>query len=110
MTNSVTVTANLGSAADGHYLFVASGTLMSDSNVAIVTPVIEGVLDSTGSLSVSLLATDNFGAGELLWNCFITVRGMADVNVRRFAVNFAAGATQNLFDILKAAGWVPLST
>jgi len=110
MTNSVTVTANLGSSAQGNYLFVATGTLMSDTNVAIVTPVIDGVLDSSGNLSVSLLASDNFSPGELLWSCFITIRGLTPMNVRDFAVNFSLGASQNLFTILKASGWTPLST
>lgn len=110
MTNNVTVTANLGSSAEGNYLFAASGTLMSDANVAIVTPVIDGVIDTSGNLSVSLLASDNFGVGELTWNCFISVRGMSDINVQGFTVNFTAGASQNLFTILKASGWVPLGT
>jgi hypothetical protein len=110
MTNSVTVTAAFGSSAQGNYLFAATGTLMSDANVAIVTPVLSGVLDSSGNMSVSLLASDNFSPGELTWNCFITVRGLSDVNVQGFAVNFSLGASQNLFTILKASGWNPLST
>jgi hypothetical protein len=110
MTNSVTVTASFGSSAEGNYLFAASGTLMSDTNVAIVTPVVEGVLDSSGNLSASLLASDNFGAGELTWNLFASVRGMSDISVQGFAVNFSLGASQNLFTILEASGWTPAST
>jgi len=111
-TNLVTVTANFGSGAEGHYLLAASGTLMDDTNIAIVTPVITGSMapGGTGLLSVSLLASDNFGTGELLWNLFLQVRGMSDINVQGFAVNFASGASQNLFTILRASGWVPLST
>jgi hypothetical protein len=110
MTNSVTVTASFGSSAEGNYLFAATGTLMSDSNVAIVTPVIDGILDSTGNMSVSLLASDNFGPGELTWTCFITVRGIPDIVVRDFNVNFSNGAIQNLETILAANGWVPTTT
>jgi hypothetical protein len=110
MTNSVTVTASFGSSAEGNYLFTASGTLVSDAAAAIITPVIEGVLDTSGNLSVVLLASDNFGPGELTWNCFISVRGMSEINVRRFTVNFALGPSQNLFTILEASGWQPLST
>lgn len=110
MTNNVTVTASFGSTAEGNYLFAATGTLMSDTNVAIVTPVVSGVLDSSGNMSAVLLASDNFGAGELTWNCFIVVKGMSPINVQDFTVNFAAGSTQNLFTILEASGWTPLST
>lgn len=110
MTNNVTVTASFGSTAEGNYLFAASGTLISDANVAIVTPVVDGVLDSSGNLSAILLASDNFGPGELTWNCFISVRGMSQINVQGFTVNFALGASQNLFTILEASGWQPLST
>lgn len=110
MTNNVTVTASFGSSAEGNYLFAATGTLMSDTNVAIVTPVVSGILDSTGNLSAVLLASDNFGAGELTWNCFIVVKGMSPINVQDFTVNFAQGASQNLFTVLEASGWTPLST
>lgn len=110
MTNNVTVTASFGSGAEGHFLFAATGTLVSDSNVAIVTPVIDGQIDATGTLSVSLLASDNYGAGELTWNVFLSVRGMSDIFVQGFVVNFAQGANQNLFTILEASGWTPSST
>lgn len=110
MSNTVTVTASFGSGAEGHFLFAATGTLMSDANVAIVTPVVEGNIDTSGNLTATLLASDNFGAGELKWNCFVNVRGMSDIVVRGFVVNFALGASQNLFTILEASGWAPLAT
>ena len=110
MTNNVTVTASFGSGSEGRYLFAATGTLMSDTNVAIVTPVVQGQLDASGNLSAVLLASDNFGAGELTWNCFISVRGMSDIAVTGFQVNFALGASQNLFTVLQASGWTPTST
>lgn len=111
-TNTVTVTADFGAGASGHWLFAASGTLMSDANVAIVTPVIVGALTPgvSGLMSVVLLASDNFGAGELLWNVFLQIRGLSEFNYQDFMVNFASGASQNLFTILKASGWTPLST
>jgi hypothetical protein len=111
-TNLVTVTANFGAGAEGHWLIAASGTLLDDSNLAIVQPVIVGAMapGGTGLLSASLLASDNFGAGELFWNIFLQVRGQTDVNWQDFAVNFALGASQNLFTILRASGWTPLAT
>lgn len=111
-TNLVTVTANFGAGATGHWLFAASGTLIDDTNVAIVTPVIQGSLlpGGTGLLSAQLLASDNFGAGELLWNIFLSVKGISEIEFQGFTVNFASGASQNLFTILKASGWTPLPT
>ncbi len=111
-TNTVTVTANFGAGAEGHWLFAATGTLMDDTNIAIVTPVITGSLapGGTGLLSSSLLASDNFGTGELLWNVFLDIRGVSSVDFQDFTVNFSLGASQNLFTILRASGWTPLAT
>lgn len=125
--NFVTVTATWGISpnyASGNFEFVASGTLMSSSSIAIVYPFIDGQLDSLGSLSlptgtvgtvgtgaansgVSLLASDNFGAGELYYNIKILVQGLATINAQDIPVNFALGASQGLFTILEAAGWTP---
>lgn len=128
--NSVIITAQWtdGTAfAAGNFEIVASGVLMSSSGVAIVTPFIDGQLDSIGSLSVpagaagsvgtgapgsgvSLLASDNFAAGELTWNFNIKVQGITDILVSDVPVNFANGATQGLFGVLEAAGWSPTPT
>lgn len=110
MTNNVTVTASFGSSATGNFLFAATGTLLSDANIAIVTPVVQGPLDASGNLSAVLLASDNFGPGELTWNCHLQVKGMSDIFVTGFAVNFALGSSQNLFTILEASGWAPTPT
>jgi hypothetical protein len=117
MTNNVQVTASFGAGSEGNALFVATGTLMSDSFVAIVTPVVECNLDVNGNMitmlptttltGALLLASDNFSTGELNWNVFMTVRGLNQVIARDFPVNFSNGATQNLFTILEAAGWTP---
>jgi hypothetical protein len=113
--------------AAGNFEIVASGVLMSSNGVAIVTPFIDGQLDSLGSLSVpvggagsagnggpgtgvSLLASDNFAAGELTWNFKIVVQGITDIVVADVPVNFASGATQGLFGVLEAAGWSPTPT
>jgi hypothetical protein len=110
MSNIVTITAAFGSSGQGDYLFAASGTLMTSSDVAIVTPVVNGVLDSSGNLSAALLASDNFGAGELNWNCFVRVQGLPIIHVVGFPVNYDDGASQNLFTVLAAAGWAPEAT
>jgi hypothetical protein len=110
MSNIVTVTAAFGASAMGDYLFAASGTLMTSSDVAIVTPVVNGVLDANGNLSANLLASDNFSAGDLNWNCFVRIQGLPRIHVVDFPVDFNLGASQNLFTILTAAGWTPEAT
>jgi hypothetical protein len=110
-TNTVTVTASFGALTGmGDWLFAASGTLMSDANVAIVTPVVNGSLDATGSLSAVLLASDNFSEGELQWNAFIRIQGLPHIHAVGFDVKFSLGATQNLFTVLEAGGWTPTPT
>jgi len=106
----------------GNFEFVASGLLMDSGQIAIVTPIIRGQLDSQGALSMptgsigtvspgtantglNILASDSFPAGDLLWNIKLQVQGVPDIIANNVAVNFAAGATQGLFDILSAAGW-----
>lgn len=121
MTNNlVTVNAQFtdgGSGfGQGNFLFVASGSLMSSSLVAIVTPVVFGSLDSLGRLwngvtagsGVALTASDNFGAGDLTWNVTLDVRGVPHIYVEDVVVNFSNGASQGLFTLLTAAGWTGL--
>lgn len=109
-TNNVVVTESFGTGAEGWYLFAAGGTLVTDANLAIVTPVVQGTLDASGNLSATLLASDSFSPGELNWNVFLNVRGMNQVHVIGFPVNFALGGTQTLFTVLSAAGWSPTSS
>lgn len=111
-TNNVTVTDSLGTGVEANWLFVAGGTLLDDTNLAIVTPVVRGsaLPGGTGLISATLLASDNFGTGELLWSCFIRIQGIPPIEVHDFVVNFALGANQNLFTVLKASGWTPTST
>jgi len=112
--NFVTVTATWSDQgavpkyAEGNYMFIAAGTLMDSSAVAIVIPVIQGQLAaSTPSLSVSLLASDNFAAGQLTWDMHVAVKGIAAISVQNVVVNFSGGASQGLFTVLTAAGWTP---
>jgi hypothetical protein len=111
-TSNVVVQEALGAGTEANWLFVAGGTLMDDTNLAIVTPIVRGsaLPGGTGLLSATLLASDNFGTGELLWSCFIRIQGMPYIEVHDFVVNFALGATQTLFTVLKASGWTPIST
>lgn len=104
-SNYVTVTAAFTASGEGNYLFAASGVLMDSSDVAIVTPVIDGILDTDGNLSVSLLASDNFAAGQLKWNCFVRIQGLPMIHETGFVVNYNDGASQLLFTILEANGW-----
>jgi hypothetical protein len=108
--NIVTVNAAFGSAGSGNFLFAATGTLMTSAYIAIVTPVVYGILDDEGNLTAELLASDNYTTGELNWNCFLTVQGLSAIHVTDLAVDFSNGASQNLFTILAAAGWIPETT
>ncbi len=113
-----------GGFASGNFEFIASGSLVTTGNVEIVTPFIDGQLDSLGSLSlpagkfgsvgvgaansgIALLASDNFAVGLLTWNIKIIVQGVANIQQADVPINFASGATQGLFTILTAAGWNP---
>jgi hypothetical protein len=109
--NLVTLTEAFGSGVPADWLFVAGGTLADDTGAAIVTPIIRGnnMPGGTGILSASLLASDNFSAGQLLWTCFIRVQGLPFIEVHSFPVNFSLGASQVLYTVLKASGWTPTS-
>jgi hypothetical protein len=113
--------------ASGNYEFVAAGQLMDSGAVAIVTPILIGQLDSLGAISLpsgtygsagdgtpnsglALLASDNFGAGELLWTVKIVVEGVANISASGIIINYADGATQGLFTILEANGWSATAT
>ena len=120
--NFVIVTAtwtNLGSPptyGTGNFEFIASGQLMDSPSIAIVTPIIQGDIDSVGSLSlpgttpgsgIALMASDNFGTGEFLWNVKVRVSPGFDIDMNGLEINFSDGPTQGLFGIIQAAGWTP---
>lgn len=114
MTNYVQVTASWTDGvnfAEGNYELIASGILMSSNAVAIVTPVLSGQLvAATPQMSVAVLASDNYGANELTWNFKIQLRGLSDIVVTDVPVLFSLGASQGLFGILEATGWLPPQT
>ncbi len=124
-TNIVTITATFanpqGNIPGGTWLFAATGTLMDSSYVAIVTPVVSGVLNASGELEwnnsatgvtgigAPLLASDNYESGALMWNFFGQFAGMPVIHATNVLVNYASGASQNLFTVLAASGWTPQS-
>jgi hypothetical protein len=111
--------------AEGAFQFIASGQLMESTSIAIVTPTIQGQLDEQGSLSVRhlssplnlmnsaaamnsgipMLASDNFGSGELTWDFRLQVQGITSIFVTDVVLDYSLGASQGLFGILEAAGW-----
>ena len=112
-TVNVVVAADVSPAdlatAEGNALAVPSGTEWPDtSNNPIVPMVVHGTLVS-GTCTLQLVASDNFSAGVLTWDFIINIRGLPTVNVASVPVNFASGATQNVWTILTAAGWKPVS-
>jgi len=104
----VDIQASGGSAfPEGNVLAVPSGVMWPDtSSNPIVPMVVHGALQS-GTCTIGLVASDNFGAGVLTWDFIINIRGLPTVNVPAVPVNFASGATQNVWTILTAAGWTP---
>lgn len=95
--------------AEGNVVAVPSGTEWPDtSNNPIVPMVVHGTLVS-GTCTLVLVASDNFGAGVLNWDFIVNIRGLPTVNVASVPVNFANGATQSIWTILTAAGWTPTS-
>lgn len=100
--------------AEGNVVVVPSGTEWPDtSGNPIVPMVVHGTLGdglnggTPGECIVRLVSSDNFTAGVLTWDFIINIRGLATINVPSVPVNFAQGATQNVWTILAAAGWTP---
>lgn len=117
---SVTVAADVSPVdpsnvtAEGNVIAVPSGVEWPDtSNNPIVPMVVHGTLGDllnggvAGQCIIKLVASDNFAAGVLTWDFIINIRGLPTVNVPAVPVNFASGASQNVWTILSAAGWVP---
>lgn len=118
--NAVTINGQFTNgtiAGEGNFCIAAQGSFMDSPEIAIVTPVIIGQLDSNGFLwnsitpgsGVSLLASDNFSVGALTWHFLIRVQGIPDIDVGEVPVNFSNGASQNLFTVLEATGWTAIS-
>lgn len=113
--NLVTVTVAADSSpadipsAEGYVIASPSGVQWPDSNSEPIVPMVQRGDLKNGSCTLSLVASDNFSAGVLLWDFIINIRGLATVNVSQVAVNFSAGANQNVWTILQTAGWTPPS-
>jgi hypothetical protein len=110
---NVTVTAEVApgdlATAEGNALAVPSGTMWPDgSGNPIVPAIVHGTLVS-GTCTLALVASDNFGTGVLAWDIIVNIRGLPTVNVPNVTVNFSNGASQNMWTILTAAGWIPFS-
>jgi hypothetical protein len=112
---NVTVAADVSPAdpanvyAEGNVVAVPSGAQWPDtSNNPIVPMVVHGTLEN-GTCTIQLVASDNFTAGVLTWDFIINIRGLPTVNVAGVQVIYANGANQNVWSILQAAGWAPVS-
>jgi hypothetical protein len=98
---------------EGSFAFSPSGSLYDPtSNSYVAAQVQQGLLANPtlgqATLSVTLLASDNYAAGVLTWDVHIRARSIPEIQVANLTVNFAAGATQNLFTVLLANGWTPV--
>jgi hypothetical protein len=97
------------SSAEGHFVFVPNGYMypMVPGTLPIVPMIQKGTLVN-GTASVQLVASDNFAAQVLAWDVIINIRGLPTINQPDMPVLFAAGATQSVWDILLANGWLPV--
>jgi hypothetical protein len=102
--NNVTVTQQWPG-GEGNFLFAAQGTYMDSASLAVVTPVVSGQLDPTGLLTASILASDNYPDGCLLWYIHVTVGNFPNIEAPNVPVNFSNGASQGLFGILTSIGY-----
>lgn len=94
-------------AAEGNVVAVPSGVEWPDTGGNPIVPaVVHGTLEN-GTCTIVLVASDNFDPGVLTWDLVINIRGLPTVTVADVPVNFALGATQNVWTILQAAGWTP---
>ena len=93
--------------AEGNAIAVPDGLQWPDpGNNPIVPMVVKGTLQN-GTTTLVLAASDSFAANVLTWDFIINIRGLPTVNVPNVPVNFANGATQSVWTILSAAGWLP---
>jgi hypothetical protein len=92
---------------EGHATFIPDGTRWGAGDP--VVPELQHVVLSNSTASVTLVASDNFAAGVLNWDININIRGLPTVNVGGVPVNFASGATQDVWAILQTFGWIPLT-
>jgi hypothetical protein len=94
----------------GNYIFSPNGTEWpgTPGSLPIVPQIQSGHLTS-GTGSVQLVASDNFAVGVLAWDIIINIRGLPTAIYSTVPINFASGAAQSVWDILSAAGWVPVS-
>jgi hypothetical protein len=119
MTNMVTVVIAaspspadpVGITAEGNFIFSPNGTQWPGTPGSLpIVPMVQIGHLTNGTGSVQLVATDNFTSNTILaWDIIINIRGLPTVNFPDVPVNFASGATQSVWDILNAAGWVPVS-
>lgn len=116
---SVTLVADASPAdaapAEGNIVAVPSGTMWPDASGNPIVPMVvngtlgDSSLNTPGACAIDLVASDNYAAGVLSWDFVINIRGLSTINVSGVAVNFASGGTQNIWTILAAAGWSPVS-
>lgn len=97
------------SSVEGNFVFVPNGYLypLAPGTQPIVPMIQKGFLTG-GTASVQLVASDNFPAQVLSWDIIINIRGLPTINQADVPVLFASGASQSVWDILLANGWLPV--
>jgi hypothetical protein len=110
--NLVTVTITVQTAPtdtvppEGNFVFSPNGVLWPGTAGSFpIAPQIQHGFLTSGTASVSLVASDNFAAGVLNWDVIINVRGMPTINAPALVINHATGTTQSVWDILNSNGY-----
>jgi hypothetical protein len=109
VTIEATGTPGSTNVPEGNYTFCPDGVLYPAvaGGGPIVPAMVHGTL-SAGSASAVLIASDNFGANILNWATIINIRGLPTIKASNLTINFADGATQDIWTILTNNGWIPV--
>lgn len=110
--NLVTVTITVqGSPIDtvsqeGNFVFSPNGVLWPGTPGSFpIDPAIQHGFLTGGTASVQLVASDDFSAGVLTWDCIMNIRGLPTIHAYGLIINYATGATQSIWDILSSNGF-----
>jgi hypothetical protein len=90
---------------EGNYVFSPNGNLWPGTPGTLpIDPAVQQGHLTSGTASVQLVASDDFAAGVLTWDCILNIRGMPTIHAYGLIINYATGSTQSIWDILSSNG------
>jgi hypothetical protein len=91
---------------EGNFVFSPNGVLWPGTPGSFpIDPAIQHGFLTGGTASVQLVASDDFSAGVLTWDCIMNIRGLPTIHAYGLIINYATGATQSIWDILSSNGF-----